>query len=191
MPSEAVRFHKSLIKDFYKIHNQRHKAGWCFCVAWWVDSWNGWSERSAAENRNLREELLAMGEFDGYLLYFDHEPSGWCQVGVRDRLKKLTQQFSLDADPDTWAITCFLILPEHRRTGAASNLLRLVLADLRSRGVKRVEAYPRRGESLDEMEMWNGPESMYLRAGFNVVIEDDRRPVLSINLASPAAKANE
>jgi hypothetical protein len=41
------------------------------------------------------------------------------------------------------------------------------------------------------MEMWNGPESMYLRAGFNVVIEDDRRPVLSINLASPAVKAGE
>ncbi len=35
----------------------------------------------AQENRALREELFAKQIYDGYLVYIDGEPQGWCQVG--------------------------------------------------------------------------------------------------------------
>ena len=42
----------------------------------------------------------------------------------------------------------------------------------------RVEAFPRRGEALDHLELWNGPEDMFLHQGFEVVKDDPVRPVL-------------
>jgi len=182
MIKEAKRFKKDLVKDFYHLHSHKNRTDWCYCAAWWVDSWDGWSDRTAEENRKLREELLASGEYDGYLLYLDQDPVGWCQVGRRDRLKKLTRQFDLDPDPGTWAITCFLIAPEKRRAGLAQDFLGLVLADLLSRSVKRVEAFPRRGQGLDEQDLWNGPESMFINAGFSIVRDHPERPLLALEL---------
>jgi ribosomal protein S18 acetylase RimI-like enzyme len=180
MRKEVRRFEAALRNDFYRLHSDANDAGLCFCVAWWVPTWDGWGERSAAENRQLRESLCARGEYDGYLLYVDDAPAGWCQAGLRDRLAKLAQQFALAPDPATWAITCFQIAPAYRRQGLAAFLLGEVLSDLRMRGVRRVEAFPKRGADLDADDLWNGPETMFRAAGFSVVRDDLRRPVLAI-----------
>jgi len=58
-------------------------------------------------------------------------------------------------------------------------LLRGVLDDLPARGAERVEAYPKRGESLDELDLWNGPEELYRRAGFEVVVDGEPRALES------------
>ena len=110
----------------------------------------------------------------------DGEPSGWCQAVPRDRLDKLRRQFARPADPETWAVTCFLIAPALRERGLASFLLGEVLGDLRRRGVRRVEAYPARGEGLPPDDVWTGPEAMFLAAGFRIVQDDPKRPVLVI-----------
>jgi GNAT superfamily N-acetyltransferase len=168
--------------DFFRLHSQANGAGWCFCVAWWVRSWQGWGERTAAQNRTLREALFNFDQYDGYLLYLEEEPVGWCQVGKRDRLGKLLDQYSLDADLTTWAITCFFIAPGYRRRGLASYLLAGVLDDLRVRGVQRVEAFPKRGPDLDAYDLWTGPEALFRAAGFEVVRDDPARPVLVLRL---------
>lgn len=164
--------------DFRAFHCAQNGAGWCFCVAWWVETWEGWGERTAAQNLALRQELCARGEHDGYLLYDGARPVGWCQVGRRDRLAKLVRQYVLEPDPGAWAVTCFEIAPGSRRRGAASFLLGEVLADLARRGVERVQAFPRRGAGEEEGRLWTGPEGMYARAGFRVVREDPHRPVM-------------
>jgi GNAT superfamily N-acetyltransferase len=122
------------------------------------------------------------GAHDGYLLDLDAEPVGWCQAGPRDRLKKLVGQFELAPSPGTWAITCFLIAPRFRRRGLASEFLQHVIDDLRIRGVRRVEAFPKRGTSLSEGDLWNGPETMFQRAGFRIVRDDPKRPILALDL---------
>ena len=165
-------------RDFDRVHCEANGAEWCRCVAWWVPTWDGWGERTAEQNDALREELFARGEFDGYLAYREGEPVGWCQVGRRDRLAKLVAQFELEPDPDTWAITCFVVAPRHRRGGAARALLTQVLRDLPARGARRVEAFPRTAEELDEGELWNGPEAMFARAGFERVREVGPRVLL-------------
>ena len=178
---QVVRFDASRTADFFAVHSAANGADWCYCAAWWAPTWDGWGERSAERNRELRSELLQRGEYDGYLLYVEGRVAGWCQVGPRDRLPKLVEQFRLQPNAGAWAVTCFLIAPSHRRQGLASYMLDEVVEDLRHSGVNRIEAFPRRGSELDEFELWNGPEALFLRAGFEVVVEDPARPVLALD----------
>lgn len=184
-PITLRRFDLAHRADFFRLHDDLCSIG-CYCTAWWVPTWEEWGARTPAQNRALREDLLARGQTDGYLLYVAGAVAGWCQVGPRDRLPKLVRQFDLAPDPAVWAITCFLIAPEQRGRGRARALLDGVLDDLRARGgVRRVEAFPRRGAGLDAGELWNGPESMFRAAGFRVVRDDPVRPVLAVDLPMP------
>lgn len=178
----VLRFQPGMEADFWSVHHEQHGCGWCFCSAWWVPDWEGWADRTADQNRDVRENLLAQGEYDGYLLYRGDQPIGWSQVGPRDRLKKLCEQFDLTPDPETWAITCFLIHPDYRRRGFARSLLQGILDDLPGRGARFVEAYPRRGSDPDANELWNGPEALFIDAGFEIFRKDPVRPVLRFQL---------
>lgn len=168
--------------DFYRLHCDANECGWCVCVAWWVPTWEGFGDRTAAENRRLRDDLFDRGEYDIYMMYEGDLPIGSCQVGPRDRLAKLVKQYALAPDPEAWAITCFQIAPARRGLGVAARLLADVLHDLRDRGCRRVEAFPKRGDGLDVMDLWTGPESMYFKSGFTVIRDDPSRPILSIAL---------
>ncbi len=163
-------------------------CGGCHCVAWWVDDWERGSSRTSDQNRLLRQELFERGEHDGYLAYVRGEPVGWCQVGPRDRLKKLAGQFQLTPDPFAWAVTCFVVLPEHRRRGVATSLLTHVLSDLPARGARSLEAFPRHGNVEEAPELWNGPPALFAGAGFTEIGRDDRRVVLRCTIEE--AKAN-
>ncbi len=168
MRVEVKRLDKNQLDSFYAIHCEKNGEGWCNCVAWWVPSWDGWGERSAEQNRELRESLFAKGEYDGYLLYVDSMPAGWSQVGKRDRLEKLCKQHSLAPDPTVWAITCLTIVPEHRKKGLAHTFLGEIVADLRGQGVSRIQAFPKIGGQEKDGHVWTGPESIYVKAGFRV-----------------------
>lgn len=163
-------------QDFFSLHST--PPGECFCVFWWQEPGDDWSKVTAAENRAKREGLLARGEYDGYLAYADGRVVGWCQVGPRDRLGHLARRMKPDADAKVWAISCFYILPEMRRHGVATKLLDHALQELKAKGARVVQAYPRRGPLLTVDDMWNGPEPMLARAGFIVVRDDPERPIL-------------
>ncbi len=182
MNVEIVRLDAARRADFHRVHSEEHGCGWCCCIAWWVPTWDGWDQRTGAENRALREDLFDRGEYDGYLLYVDGAPAGWCQAGPRDRLTKLVRQYRLPPDPGAWAVTCFQVLPPFRRRGLAARLLAGVLEDLRARGVARVEAFPKRTPMNDPLDLWTGPEAMFLATGFKPIREEDRGPVLSLDL---------
>ncbi len=163
--------------DFYRVHCAANDTGWCFCVAWWVPTWDGWGERTAEQNRVLRESLFEQGEYDGYLLYVDHEPVGWYQAGPRDRLEKLCRVYELTPDPAAWAITCFVMAPHKRRQGLSGVLLAEALRDLAARGVGYVQAFPKRGAQLDAGDLWRGPEAIYQQAGFTLERDHAQLPV--------------
>lgn len=185
MGSIVRRLTPEMREDFYALHSTACGADWCYCVAWWVGTWEGWGNRTAAQNRELREALFDRGEYDIVMLYEDDRPVASCQVGPRDRLAKLTSQFGLDPDPDCHAITCFLVAPDGRRKGRARALLRGVLEELRAQGVKRVQAYPRRGADLPDGEAWTGPAAIFEEAGFTSPREKERFPVMSLVLERP------
>ncbi len=172
------RFAREHVDAFRALHAT---SGWCACVAWWVETWDGWGKRTAEENCALREQLTASDIFDGYLAFSGADAVGWCQTLPRDRLVKIGRQFDLAVDPDTWAIGCFFIHPTHRRRGVARRLLHTILCDLPSRGARRVEAYPKRTASTAD-ELWNGPEALLRAHGFTTVKDDPVRPVLARDL---------
>ncbi|MEX1248902.1 MAG: GNAT family N-acetyltransferase [Anaerolineales bacterium] len=180
MEFQVERLTASNLSDFMRFHTR--VGGECFCTAWWVPTWDEWRRRSADDNRSLRDELLHQGEFDGYLLYAGANVVGWCQVGRRDRLSKLVAQFDLHPEPDVRAVTCFQIDPAIRKRGLASELLHGVLADLRARGVKRVQAFAKLDAALPAESQWTGPRGLYERAGFTKLRDNKTRTVYEIGL---------
>ncbi|MGD8605006.1 MAG: GNAT family N-acetyltransferase [Anaerolineales bacterium] len=178
---EVLPLTSERVDDFFEIHSVEQGCGWCFCVAWWTPTWQGWGERTAEDNYQMRMDLFEQGHYDGYLAYVEGEPIGWCQVGRRSRLKKLLDQFEIQdtsADQEVWSITCFLVVPQWRRKKVATTMLASILEDLQARGVEIVEAYPKREEAMDDLDLWNGAESMYVQAGFKVFRDDQERPIL-------------
>lgn len=173
---------RALRDDFYTVHSEANGAGWCLCAAWWVATWDGWGARTRDENLEVREALFREGCVDGYLLYVDGRPAGWCQCGPRDELKKLVEGYRLPPDPSVHAVACFLLAPSHRRAGLARALLARVLDDLAARGVARVQAFPRRGEGLPDEDVWTGPESLFVSAGFTLERDDPQRPIYTKRL---------
>jgi GNAT superfamily N-acetyltransferase len=173
------RLTSDLEEDFYRYHG-REPEGWCHCAAWIVPTWIGWSERTAEENRAVRGEQFADGKHDGYLLYADGEVVGWCQAAPISWLPKLADLgVALEsAEEAEFAVSCFSLRPEFRGQGFAHILLAEVLDDLATRGVKRVQAFPRRAGKLSSGEVWTGPESLFEKAGFTVARDHPERPVL-------------
>jgi GNAT superfamily N-acetyltransferase len=168
--------------DFLRLHSDTNGAGWCRCVAWWVPTWDGWAERTAEENTALRERVCTGGEYDGLLAYRGDEPVGWCQVGPRDRLRKLVEQLQLEPDGASWAVTCFLIAPVWRRRGVASALLAAAADVARAAGATRLQGYPRVGSSLDAADAWTGTESLFTARGFTLVRPGAPRAVYAMDL---------
>jgi len=164
--------------DFLDLHSEANGAGWCRCVAWWVPTWEGWGDRSQAENTALRRELCARGHNDGLLAYSGNEPVGWCQLGQRDRLTKLVAQFERDPDDRVWAVTCFLVAPAWRRRGVAGALLDAAVSTARDAGAHFLEGYPRVGAD-EPGEIWTGSSGLFERAGFVVVRHGDGRSVVA------------
>jgi GNAT superfamily N-acetyltransferase len=91
-------------------------------------------------------------------------------------------QYNLEANPEILAITCFVIRPEYRNKGLAAYILKVILEDLKSRGVKMVQAFPKRTDSDKPGEHWKGPESMYVSMGFTIERDDPNNPILSLRL---------
>jgi len=180
MNKRVVHLSADNVADFMKVHSG--ECGWCYCTAWWHPTWEGWTERKDEQNLAFRQELFNKGEYDGYLLYVEDQPAGWCQTGRRDRLSKLVSQYQLQPNPEAWAITCFVIRPEYRKQGCATYLLKVILEDLQKQNVKQVQAFPKQAGYLSPGEHWKGPIDMYLSVGFKVERDDLHHPVLTITL---------
>ena len=81
MDIKVRQLSRSLKEDFYQVHSENSCGGWCFCSAWYIPTWEGFGDRTAEQNKTVREELFAKGVSDGYLVYVDGSAirlgSGW------------------------------------------------------------------------------------------------------------------
>jgi GNAT superfamily N-acetyltransferase len=183
------RLRPDLEDAFFRLHSEANDAGWCRCVAWWVPTWDGWGERTAEENHDLRCSLFARGEHDVLLAFDGDEPVGSCQLGPRDRLVKLTSQLELAPDPTVWAVSCFLVAPAARHQGIAAALLSAAVDIARATGGSRLEGYPRPGAAADDGDAWTGPERLFVNAGFDLITDVGTRRVYSRTLRAQALGA--
>jgi ribosomal protein S18 acetylase RimI-like enzyme len=138
-----------------------------------------WAARTAAENRRDMSAGIVEGKVTGLLAYADGKPVGWCNYGETTRLSGVMHKLHLSADDHegVGSVACFVIAAPYRGHGVAARLLDSAIERLRRRGVRAVEAYPRRAEDSAQAN-YRGPLGMYLRAGFELYRETDKSIVV-------------
>jgi len=157
----------------------------CLCAAAYVEAWKEPSLAAAC-----RERMFAEGRSDGFLLYRGARVVGWCQATPRDSLGLLVRGRNLTPDPAVWAISCLVLVPEAKGKGLSHRLLRLVLDELRERGVRSVQAFPcRYGKDEDTSTFVEFPESVCREAGMALEHDHPMRPVYGLLLSPPTPPA--
>ena len=137
---------------------------------------------AAEAPRKLQLLGRGLGVFGTYakLLLVDDEPAGYCQFGPLSaypralRLRELYPQ--LPDAPLPAVITCIATTAAARRSGHALRLVAEVCGDLAGRGFAAVEAYPETRPRENDTPAAR-PE-FWLRAGFQLAVDDDRYPVV-------------
>jgi ribosomal protein S18 acetylase RimI-like enzyme len=94
------------------------------------------------------------------------------------RLRELYPQ--LPEAPLPAVITCVATTPEARRNGHARALIEEICRDLAGRGFAAVEAYP--DLTLPDDETSAGRPRLWLRCGFSIAVDDERFPVMRMEL---------
>jgi ribosomal protein S18 acetylase RimI-like enzyme len=136
----------------------------CFCMERLVDDYE---ERTRDQNRASRSELIRSAKANGLVAYRLGRVVGWCHAAPKNELRTVPGP----ADPTAGAIVCFVVAPDQRRQGIATQLLDYALEHLRSRRMMTAEAYPWLREVDPTRWVWSqyvGPLSMYLKAGFEI-----------------------
>ena len=152
----------------------------CYCAERLVEDYES---RTKQQNRAFRSQLILSAKANGLVAYRLGRVVGWCHAAPK------TELLNVDGpkDPRVGAIVCFVVAPDQRRQGIATQLLDAALDHLRSRGMKTAEAYPWQREIDPARWIWSqyvGPLSMYVRAGFEIAERKDdflvvRRPLSS------------
>jgi ribosomal protein S18 acetylase RimI-like enzyme len=126
-----------------------------------------WAQRVAEDNRHDMTESINRGEVTALIAFEGGNPIGWCDYGETTRLSGLMHRFGLTAsDHDgVGSVACFVIAAPYRGHGVASTLLDAAVERLQARGVRAVEAYPKRSDDSQHTN-YRGPLAMFLRAGF-------------------------
>ena len=81
------------------------------------------------------------------------------------------------------AVGCLLVDEAFRRQGVARALISASVEHARSRGARAIEAFPRGQADVSAAELWTGPLSAFIAAGFRVVNDFRPYPVLRHDLA--------
>jgi ribosomal protein S18 acetylase RimI-like enzyme/uncharacterized protein YndB with AHSA1/START domain len=155
---------------FFDEEGFRDYPAWstCYCSETHLDNTEAENAvRTGSENRAYMTDLIERGGVTALLAYAGGRPVGWCNYGETTRLAGVMRKLGLDAaeHEGVGSIACFVIAPPYRRHGIAERLLAGACDRLAARGLRFVEAYPRREPDFDGAA-YRGPLEMYLRAGF-------------------------
>ncbi len=118
--------------------------GWtgCWCMYWRKkrSEWAGLGKENCEDLRRIVES----GAAPGTLAYRDGRAVGWCTVAPRGEYPALERSPTLKAidDEPVWAITCFFVSKDNRRTGMTAFLVREAVIYAREKGAEVIEAYP-------------------------------------------------
>jgi ribosomal protein S18 acetylase RimI-like enzyme len=148
----------------------------CYCHFHHVPPPLEWTTFDAAANRLAMEARIACGEMEGYLAMRDEQVVGWLNAQPRHRLQHCEARIgaatpALDVPlHEAAAIVCFAVLPDARADDIAHALLDEALADLATRGLRVVDAWPRADEAGDVAhDRFRGRRAWFAAAGFDVV----------------------
>jgi GNAT superfamily N-acetyltransferase len=158
----------------------RSDSSQCFCTAYHTRDWD-----KPGAGLACRERLFAEGRSDGFLLYEDGRPVGWCQVGPWASFGTIASK--PPAVEGAWAVTCMVVVPEARRRGLGHRLLAHALEECRRRGAPAAIAMGHRLGPTYSSPLPELPESVCVKAGMALLRDDPGCPTYVLRF-SPAAR---
>ena len=166
----------SRARDFRAVMQANAEAARCLCTAVYVEY-----RKDKGLATACRERMLGEGRSDGFLLYRDGAPIGWCQAAPRDGLPLLVRGRGLAPDPALWAISCMVLVPEAKGQGLSREFLRMVLEELARRGVPRVQVFAYRyAPDEDTSTFVELPETLCRKAGMTLEHDHPMQPIYGI-----------
>ena len=158
------------------IHKENPEWSKCYCNDYHflgdVEACTHEISRSLIINRIDDEEL------QGYLVFEDGKPIGWCNANDRSNYQRLMRDYDLIDNPrdKVCSVVCFLIHPDHRRRGISQAILEKIIDDYSKKGYDYIESYPRKGE--ENATSFKGPLKLYERNNFKIHKEHDEYYVM-------------
>lgn len=155
-----------------------------YCIYW------EYSEEPADAKAQRKEEMLSrkllwlrrtLKEFGncGKLLYADGKGIGYAQYAPAVHLPNAAEYDSGPPTDDAVLIACLFIAQKpYGRSGLGRRLLHSIIDDLRTRGVRAIETFARKGDP----ENPSGPAQFYLRNGFRILRDDREFPLMRLDL---------
>jgi GNAT superfamily N-acetyltransferase len=158
--------------DFFDHYAFRDFPEWhsCYCIETHQPANandDEWALRVAEDNRRDMSEGIKRGEVTALIAFEGDKPIGWCNYGESTGLSGVMRRFGLVASDHegVGSVACFVIASPYRGHGVATLLLEAAVERLRARGLRAVEAYPKRSGDSQHTN-YRGPLAMFLRAGF-------------------------
>jgi len=168
--------------DLAEIMGTRGEPSRCWCQ--WFRLTNAQYTRSSQGERC--DALRAQTESPvapGVIAYDDEgTPRGWCAVARRVEYARLKHEDGAEV----WAVTCFVVRVGSRRQGLTTALLDGAIDLARRHGARVIEAQPidMAVKTVSSADLYRGPLSLFLRAGFREVGERSaaHRPLVQLSL---------
>jgi GNAT superfamily N-acetyltransferase len=164
-------------------HWENKEEDKCYCVIWRSDDSYAGNDHWYPTREERREHAVRFvkdGKLQGYLAYCGERIVGWCnanadcQKGV-DHLRSFWPIEEYRADVRVKSIFCFVIAPDMKRKGIATQLVERVCKDAADDGFDFVEAYA----DMDPADInYRGPLAMYEKCGFCQCAEREGRVVM-------------
>jgi GNAT superfamily N-acetyltransferase len=172
--------------DFETLFGARGACGGCWCM-WWRLTRREFDAGKGDANREAMRALVASGAEPGLLAYEGAEPVGWAAVAPRSAFRRLEATRTLQPvdDKAAWAVVCFFVRKDRRRSGVALGLLKAAGDFARERGAPALEGYPSPDPSgtLPAPFLYTGTVSLFERAGFAMAARRGKgRAVMRLDL---------
>lgn len=125
------------LEGFFESRGSPH---YCWCMVW-RDMPT--SDRKDKSKKKAAFKAHVLGGVPVGLLAYDGEaPIGWCAVGPKSSVPRLSKARGADADPNTWTISCFFVNRRYRQRGLTTKLIEAAVAYAKEQGATTIEAYP-------------------------------------------------
>lgn len=163
------------LPNFFDSLDYSHAPHWsgCYCRFYHVDDSQGeWTQRDAQLNRKETIESIRNEEMEGFIAYDNDKAVAWLNAQPTHRFKRLEPVFS-QYNFDKYIVSiCFVVHPDYRNKGLATQLLSHAISVFKSQGYMGMLALPPK-EVYDIQKSYRGTLSMYLKHGYEVIEERD------------------
>jgi GNAT superfamily N-acetyltransferase len=142
--------------------------GGCWCMGFHVKLGK---DRTAAQNREEKEQLVREGRTHAALVFADDRCLGWCQFGSPEELPEIKSRRLYERGLTTlpnWRITCFFTGKGLRGRGIADAAIAGALTEIARQGGGTVEGYPEETDNrkVSGAFLHTGPMATFETHGF-------------------------